>query len=649
MKTLYIDINNKPIQETDEIKLFTDEGSLQYAFFYELGSQLVGKVGKSIKKAKLISDFNSPENVEAFQKIITQWNVLKAMLFGEELEETFDVVIPKEFISWMSVHVDNEYRCIAAQYDKTKDYTVTIDVESFFEDAVDDEFKRNILKALKFDPEIEQIVFNDDAITKRSRIVKSIREKSDVVFVPFEKWNEKSVEHPVETSKPESNTTPLIATYEQDLTVGGFRVTVCSFNNKENIIFSGYYDHVNHNDSCLFAKNKGEKVWNVITPYGIATSQTKYKSDVDLLPWVKVSQRFETRDIFPIDKNIYVIRKLGENLASWSLYDLSKDETTTLFESKNNSFPKEVIDNRIVNFGIKPNHLYYDIVTKEWYDVVFGLFGVRIKNGNRCEVYSLKNGKQLLKDNTVVFVKEYGYDKSSKWPTIVVSEDNELGAAFDVALNKVFVFDHTDNILYLEQGEELIHKDYPIDFCLFSNDNILTKKNHELVIKNILNSISFRFNIGQYDNLVKIMGSPCYGLIPCLCDVKDFGQIFTFIRNNKFICVDNSIGDILLPGNNLKENTYIRVSKRRGLLDGLKDVTILSETLFLVEIDYRSSLYKIVDDKITILESFVSSILYQDSDYILIQSHQIKCFSKKGDLVSIFENTYNNRTTVFLK
>lgn len=94
---------------------------------------------------------------------------------------------------------------------------------------------------------------------------------------------------------------------------------------------------------------------------------------------------------------------------------------------------------------------------------------------------------------------------------------------------------------------------------------------------------------------------------------------------------------------------YIRVSKRRGLLDGLKDVTILSETLFLVEIDYRSSLYKIVDDKITILESFVSSILYQDSDYILIQSHQIKCFSKKGDLVSIFENTYNNRTTVFLK
>ena len=190
MDTNDIDINNKPIQETDEIKLFTDEGSLQYAFFYELGSQIVGKAGKSIKKAKLILDFDSPENAEAFQKITTQWNVLKAMLFGEKLEESFDVTIPKEFISWLSVHVDNEYRCIAAQYDKTKDQIVTIDIESFYEDAVDDEFKRSIVKALKSDPEIEQIVFNNDAVTKRSRIVRSIREQSDVVFVPFEKWNE---------------------------------------------------------------------------------------------------------------------------------------------------------------------------------------------------------------------------------------------------------------------------------------------------------------------------------------------------------------------------------------------------------------------------------------------------------------------------
>lgn len=193
MKTLYIDINNNPIQETEDVKLLTDGGSLQYAFFYELGSHLVGKVGKSIKKAKLISNFDSQENAEAFHKIITQWNILKSILFGEELEESFNVIIPKEFIAWMSVHVDNEYRSIAAQYDKTKDQIVTIDIESFYEDAVDDDFKRNIVKVLKSDSEISQVVFNDDAVTKHSRIVKSIREKYDVMFIPFEKWNEDEI------------------------------------------------------------------------------------------------------------------------------------------------------------------------------------------------------------------------------------------------------------------------------------------------------------------------------------------------------------------------------------------------------------------------------------------------------------------------
>ena len=41
MKTLYIDINNNPVQHTDEILCVSDIGTLQNVFLYELECSII--------------------------------------------------------------------------------------------------------------------------------------------------------------------------------------------------------------------------------------------------------------------------------------------------------------------------------------------------------------------------------------------------------------------------------------------------------------------------------------------------------------------------------------------------------------------------------------------------------------------------------
>lgn len=191
MKTLYIDINNNPIQNTDEVICVSDKGTLLNDFFYELGCSILSKSGINVPKAQLISGFNLPENVYAYATIIKQWEELKVILFCHDVEGEFNVHLPKEYMSWLGNHSNQEYRavCKKKNYDCTKGHIITIDVEEFYDNYINDDFVRLLVKTLRENSEIEQIVFNDNAVTKHSRIVKSIRDHFDVSFLPYEIWN----------------------------------------------------------------------------------------------------------------------------------------------------------------------------------------------------------------------------------------------------------------------------------------------------------------------------------------------------------------------------------------------------------------------------------------------------------------------------
>ena len=665
MKTLYIDINNKPIQETDEIKLFTDEGSLQYAFFYELGSQLVGKVGKSIKKAKLISDFDSPENAESFQKIIRQWNLLKAMLFGEDMEESFDVVIPKEFIAWMSVHVDNEYRSIAVQYDKTKDYTVTIDVESFFEDAVDDEFKRNIVKVLKADSKIEQFVFNDDAVTKRSRIVKSIREKSDVVFVPFEKWNEIPPSTITEDSVIEEchNYNPLVIYSEEDQNVGGFRILVKSLYDTANIVFEDYVDKIIMGDNCVFIKrHKVDKEWIAITAYGQTTAKKESWRYVDVLPRTRVENKFPKCKAIHKDDNLFLVNRGKGNENDWILYELSTDSITELTPNKFLQNP-ERLDYDVIKFQVRKKTLFFHVTTKTWFDDVFKSFAVKIVNGNRCEVYSLLTGNRIITNATVVYVSYSEYDKQNTRPTIIVSEDGKLGCLYDSRLNKRIVFNHDGEILYLESNESLLEEEYHPEHAYFSDSEILIKQHHSIISKDINGNVNWKVETGEYDDKVSILAGAKFGYTPCIYRHSFSANDITFCLihedKNTENCAIPLIHPIItwsknVPIINIDEQIFRAIRKivcRNGIKSNkIRTAKMMTPKHLIIEsAEYVMSSYLFTIEKESFDGKFIRNWFFHRDNFIVYNADSIICYTKDGELISEHKpSSYNQKINIII-
>lgn len=193
MRTLYIDINNKPVQNTDEMICVSDNETLLNDFFYELGCSILSKSGINVPKAQLISGFNLPENVDAYAKIIKQWEELKAILFGNDVEGEFNVHLPKEYMSWLGNHSNQEYRAICRNksYDCTKELIVTIDVKEFYDEYVNDDFIRSLVKTLRENNDIKQIVFNDDVVTRKSQIVKKLKKQfDDLSFIAYENFSD---------------------------------------------------------------------------------------------------------------------------------------------------------------------------------------------------------------------------------------------------------------------------------------------------------------------------------------------------------------------------------------------------------------------------------------------------------------------------
>ena len=189
MKTLYININKEQIQSNEELEVLKHD--LDSDFFFYLGE----KIAKSCKvenENALVTDFNTQDNAEDYQKIIAQWHELKTILFSEELEGEFKFMLPNGYIHWL--RYSEKYNHV---HDKNFSHgespVISIDLEELYEESVED-MQRKVLRTLKRNDlylGVDEIVFNDDAVTRKSSIVRTIKEKYEGIgFKTYKKWLE---------------------------------------------------------------------------------------------------------------------------------------------------------------------------------------------------------------------------------------------------------------------------------------------------------------------------------------------------------------------------------------------------------------------------------------------------------------------------
>ena len=204
MKTLYININNELIQSNEELEVLNYD--LDSDFFFYLGEK-IAKGCKVENENALITDFNTQDNEEDYKQIIAQWNELKNILFSEECEGEFKFVLPDGYIHWLRYH--EKYNSI---YDRNFSHdepaVIAIDLEEIHEDSIED-LQRKILRKLQRDDlylEIDEIVFNDNAVTRKSPIVRTIKEKYEGIgFKSYKKSFSKSAETINDCTKNENN------------------------------------------------------------------------------------------------------------------------------------------------------------------------------------------------------------------------------------------------------------------------------------------------------------------------------------------------------------------------------------------------------------------------------------------------------------
>ena len=189
MKTLYININNEQIQSNEELEVLNYD--LDSDFFFYLGEK-IAKGCKVENENALVANLNTPDTEENYKQIIVQWHELKNILFSDECEREFKFTLPDGYIHWLKFHPK-----YVSVYDKNFSHSestvITIDLEELYEDSIED-LQRKILRKLQRDDlylEIDEIVFNDDAVTRKSPIVCAIKDKYECVgFKAYKKWLE---------------------------------------------------------------------------------------------------------------------------------------------------------------------------------------------------------------------------------------------------------------------------------------------------------------------------------------------------------------------------------------------------------------------------------------------------------------------------
>ena len=189
MKTLYININNEQIQSNEELEVLKHD--LDNDFFFYLGEKIANGCNVENENA-LVASFNTPDTEDGYKQIITQWNKVKTILFGEECEGKFEFILPNSYTHWLKFHPQ-----YVSVFDKSFSHgepaVIIIDLEELYEDSVENLQGKILYKLQRNDLclEIDEIVFNDDTVTHKSPIVSTVKDKYDGIgFKAYKKWLE---------------------------------------------------------------------------------------------------------------------------------------------------------------------------------------------------------------------------------------------------------------------------------------------------------------------------------------------------------------------------------------------------------------------------------------------------------------------------
>ena len=186
MKTLYININSEKIGSSDTLDVL--EYDLINDFYFVLGEKILATCPViGVDKIKLFTDYIDTDSSAGTDAILEQWSQLKTQLLGESHQLPFTVYLPDSYLSWLKYNGNPDYCRLAEKLSSR----IEIDLEEFYEDSIDG-LKRRILRYLQKEDrykEIDEVVFNDYAVVRKSAIVRAIKEKyEDIGFISYEKW-----------------------------------------------------------------------------------------------------------------------------------------------------------------------------------------------------------------------------------------------------------------------------------------------------------------------------------------------------------------------------------------------------------------------------------------------------------------------------
>ena len=186
MKTLYININSERIESSDTIEVLAYD--LINDFYFTLGEKLLLRCPiADVDKIKLFTEYMDTCDASGADSILEQWSQLKAQLFGEYLQGTFTIHLPDSYLSWLKYNENPDYCRLAEKLS----LCIDLDLEEFYEDSIEP-LQRRIFRYLQKEDrykEIDEIVFNDYAVVRKSEIIRQIKVKyADIKFVAYEKW-----------------------------------------------------------------------------------------------------------------------------------------------------------------------------------------------------------------------------------------------------------------------------------------------------------------------------------------------------------------------------------------------------------------------------------------------------------------------------
>lgn len=189
MKTLYINIDGTVTSSNEHVEVINY--SLYDDFFFHVGEKIAGEYADEVNLIKLMADFNTPENSDAFAEIVNQWKEVKAILFGDSPHGEYVFELPKAYLTWLRLHTDKVYNSVYKScFADNPSASITLNIEDVYNDTV--EWMRKELFSAIDKNETSQncnwLVLADEAITKRTPLMYEMSERYKTHTITIKQW-----------------------------------------------------------------------------------------------------------------------------------------------------------------------------------------------------------------------------------------------------------------------------------------------------------------------------------------------------------------------------------------------------------------------------------------------------------------------------